>query len=113
MGISINQSINNIPVLSREMNSVATRVALLLTLFAIVFANIEIDVTDSLAEELNSLDAGENRNPSPCFLSGYAHCITACNTQPCTATCGFILPRSNTFTCSGLIPALCNNTAGG
>ena len=43
------------------MNSVATRVALLLTLFAIVFANIEIDVTDSLAEELNSLDAGENR----------------------------------------------------
>ena len=43
------------------MNSVATRVALLLTLFAIVFANIEIDVTDSVADELNSLDAVENR----------------------------------------------------
>ena len=44
------------------MNSIATRVALLLTFFAIVFANIEIDVTDSLSDdELNSLDAVENR----------------------------------------------------
>ena len=43
------------------MNSIATRVALLLTFFAIVFANIEIDVTDSLAEEPDSMQAGENR----------------------------------------------------
>lgn len=43
------------------MSSVATRVALLLTLFAIVFANIEIDVTDSVADELNSLNAVEDR----------------------------------------------------
>ena len=43
------------------MNSLANRVALLLTFIAMVFANIEIDVTDSVAEELNSLDAGENR----------------------------------------------------
>ena len=43
------------------MNSLATRVALLLTFIAMVFANIEIDVTDSVTEELNSLDAGENR----------------------------------------------------
>ena len=43
------------------MNSLATRVALLLTFIAMVLANIEIDVTDSVAEELNSLDAGENR----------------------------------------------------
>ena len=43
------------------MNSLATLVALLLTFIAMVFANIEIDVTDSVAEELNSLDAGENR----------------------------------------------------
>merc|ERR1711863_71093 len=108
-------SINNSIQLSREMSNLAARVALLLTFIAIVFANIEIDVTDSVADELNGLDAGENRN-TPCWLSGYAHCITACNAQPCTAnctaTCGFIIRRSNTFTCSSLIPALCNNTSG-
>ena len=43
------------------MNSVAARVALLLTFMAMVFANIEIDVTDSVADELTSLDAEENR----------------------------------------------------
>ena len=43
------------------MNSIAARVALLLTFIGIVFANIEIDVTDSVADELNGLDAGENR----------------------------------------------------
>ena len=54
-------SINNSIQLSREMNSIAARVALLLTFIGIVFANIEIDVTDSVADELNGLDAGENR----------------------------------------------------
>ena len=43
------------------MNSIAARVALLLTFIGIVFANIEIDVTDSVADELNSLNAVEDR----------------------------------------------------
>merc|ERR1711990_719933 len=106
-------SINNSIQLSREMNNLAGRVALLLTFIAIVFANIEIDVTDSVADELNGLDAGENRN-TPCYFSGYTHCYTACRSQPCTAnctaTCGYIFQRSNTFQYSGFPLPLC--TAG-
>ena len=46
---------------TREMTSVAAQVSLLLTLFAIVIANIEIDVTDSVANNLEVADHGENR----------------------------------------------------
>ena len=43
------------------MNCIATRLALLLTVLGIVYTNIEIDVTESVGQDLDRIDSEEDR----------------------------------------------------
>merc|ERR1712032_1079074 len=108
-----------------QPSKMMTKTIVLFTVACILLSNVvcnvlsdihnDTDLEDLVTRVEISNDVLDTSEPADrtivCQISSQLKCGTACSGQPCTATCtgtcGFLLPRTVSFTCSAVAASTC------
>merc|ERR1739842_286041 len=107
-----------------QQSKMMTKTILLFTVASILLSNVFCNVLSSIHNDTDLEDLVTRVDTSKpadrtivCQISSQLKCGTACSGQPCTATCtgtcGFLLPRTVSFTCSAVAASTCTTTTTG